>query len=1801
MKGRYYRHVMRLITAGVMALSVLSPVEVAVAASMDRGDVIQETLPGADEELSAEGRGVGEAVPEGAALSGMNFSGTGAEGAVQNGPPQNGELLEGVPQEETSQGGISQDGINQNENPQEGIPQGEVIQGEVLQNGLPQEGMPQNENPQEGIPQDGTLQEGAAANGEQPGAALAALAPEERSSGEVTYEIRQDYVYSIYANGQPLLIAASQEAGYAELYIDANRNGIGEPGEEITYLRGSGENGGIFYREGAGYFLCNSAVYGGAKEGDCQYDTCVTLTGPAENRTVDAVYGGNASGTLTGNACVNITGGNVRIVFGGNAGGILTGGTYVKMSGGIAEFVFGGGDGGETNGNTSVEVTGGCITNRIVGGNGTGQINGSTFVSVENAQVGYVFGGNEVSGIVTGDTNLVFGDKTLATGWIYGGGAGYSNDVITEVAGSTNITINGGEFQQNIYGGGGWRGAAVGASNIVINGGSVPYDVYGGGEEQSYVAGKASITVNGGDVNRIYASGAGFNNTAAEVGEAAICLNGGKVDWFSALTLEENDKVLINGGLSFELSGDSFSDITCWFGFSGHSVSLNDVNVAFRNAAVDTCMFYASVRGSMSLSFDNAYVKSLYLAGNVLRDAEEAALSYVNCGSEEKSWREQPSLTGSHLDGNKFTTILMKDSYMNFKDDSFTTEDNTLRACTEKLIVDGGALRVIGLMISDMPPTEFRNVPLLLRSGSSEAIHFDEIPVGNARIQWMNDDGTVPADKKDRVIAEAPTEAPNRLFASGYPDYVLKTVSVARGVSEGGIMWWGKGWCAGTSEQLCNCQLVTSCLETEVFPLAEGDDGTIAVLRDVQTGSTAYSQNCEVVEHEGTAVAVAYSLISEGTTAPGAAIDGDQLTVRGTGRVHVQTTQYLNGKNIAYDSYIQFLEVPDSDSFTYTEGLAEELSLSFGGTNAETVTNYAMLWSNTEHQFVSQTDYSVTLEEETVIFHINQEYLGSLAVGEYSFNAHVPYLDGQNRRRTYIYNFTVSIVPVIEVENPVIELSEERFHYDGKAKTPSVVVKDGDTIIPTEEYEVSYRDNTDVGTAVVVITDKTGGRYTVNGSRTFEIINEYKAENGTDYSAVLNENGWVNGDFVISAGDGFLLSTGNTLADQWVASLERTEENADGSVTFYCKNTETGLISMAVTENYKLDRTAPMGYDIQFNGNSVKTELENITFAGVYGESVEVGLTAEDDLSGIGQISYLQSEGILTQEQLENAGEWINGEEFTVSAEDGKKFIIYGKAVDLAGNMVYFASEGAEFDLKGPEVGGVESGGIYNVTQVVHVTDAHPGVVILNGEPVSGDVILPGNREAVYIIRAVDLVGNETVVTVTMKSVNSLMEPIRELTENNVTSDDGEKVRQVLETAENALGGNASLEERKALQTVIAACKALDERLEAIEKEYDRMESETDSILQNPVKLTDQGALEKVEEGLGKLLEEYGSNYTEEERSRIEADLLRVKEALESIRKVQRVENIMAALPDAEGVSPDNAEAEEAAKQAKALWEALTEYEKTLVDTGRLEKLLAALKDYRILEGDGSEWTKETERDITFKANGAIEKFVGILIDGRSVESELFTVSRGSTIITLKEGLVKMLPVGTHSLTVLYSNGETSAVFEILEESSSDGEKDPDNGNETPGTGEENPGNGNETPGTGEENPGNGNETPDTGEENPDNGNETPGTGEEDPGNGNEGTNAGDKKPNISNESPDTGDIDSDDGGEGSSAADETSDGGDEEPDEGESAADRTSSAAEEEGLSISHCILWLLLVACAAGIWYGIVWRKRKKQDETD
>ena len=64
------------------------------------------------------------------------------------------------------------------------------------------------------------------------------------------------------------------------------------------------------------------------------------------------------------------------------------------------------------------------------------------------------------------------------------------------------------------------------------------------------------------------------------------------------------------------------------------------------------------------------------------------------------------------------------------------------------------------------------------------------------------------------------------------------------------------------------------------------------------------------------------------------------------------------------------------------------------------------------------------------------------------------------------------------------------FTYDGTAKEPAVVVKDGETVIAKDEYTVEYVGNVEPGTATVRIIDVPGGAYDVSGEGTFVITRE---------------------------------------------------------------------------------------------------------------------------------------------------------------------------------------------------------------------------------------------------------------------------------------------------------------------------------------------------------------------------------------------------------------------------------------------------------------------------------------------------------------------------------------------------------------------------------------------------------------------------------------------------------------------------------------------------------------------------------------
>ena len=243
----------------------------------------------------------------------------------------------------------------------------------------------------------------------------------------------------------------------------------------------------------------------------------------------------------------------------------------------------------------------------------------------------------------------------------------------------------------------------------------------------------------------------------------------------------------------------------------------------------------------------------------------------------------------------------------------------------------------------------------------------------------------------------------------------------------------------------------------------------------------------------------------------------------------------------------------------------------------------------------------------------------------------------------------------------------------------------------------------------------------------------------------------------------------------------------------------------------------------------------------------------------------------------------------------------------------------------------------------------------------------------------------------------------------------------------------------KLMEVVSTAQEALNaEEIKAVE-----------GITKDTIKLTDKEALEKAKIALEFVLNEYNNHYTEKEKQEITANIACILEALESIQKIQTTMDFLSNLPSADSVSPDDMDIETAVKQANAMLESMTEYEKSFVDTKNLEAVWNALLDYKILEGNGSKWIKNSNGSITFKANGSVQKLKCIFIDEKLVDKENYTIKEGSTIIILKEHYLNTLAVGNHRLTLYYLDGETSAAFEIEASLTDDENKKPDDSSGT--------------------------------------------------------------------------------------------------------------------------------------------------------
>lgn len=455
--------------------------------------------------------------------------------------------------------------------------------------------------------------------------------------------------------------------------------------------------------------------------------------------------------------------------------------------------------------------------------------------------------------------------------------------------------------------------------------------------------------------------------------------------------------------------------------------------------------------------------------------------------------------------------------------------------------------------------------------------------------------------------------------------------------------------------------------------------------------------------------------------------------------------------------------------------------------------------------------------------------------------------------------------------------------YDGKNTaeidgTPALAgVVDGDVLtlingVPTFD-SVKIGNNIPVSfTAFTLSGDsETVGNYTLTQPTgiTASIV-EYAAD-GSEYS--VNSNDWINKDFVITAKDGYKLSLTDTANGEWADSLAESDETGNGKLTFFVKNTETGVISAAVTENYKIDKTAPTG-EVKLNERTAFQKFINtITFGLFFKDDVHVKLRAEDDASGVKSVLYFKSDRILTDDEVRAITDWTDNSDFDIEAKDMDKFVIYVRIEDNAGNVTFIGSDGVTFDTTAPEIVGVDDGKTYYVTKKVAIDDENPESVTLNGEPVEGVFTLVGDKDATYVIRAEDKAGNMTEYTVYMKPLSSVTDAVSGITVDNVKSSDAETIsaveRQILDIAEAFDDGESTEDERNKLTEAAAKCKDLNKRITEVADEITRLTDTVNGYDIDKVTSADKADIEKLIADTDTLLS--GDNLTDAERAALEA------------------------------------------------------------------------------------------------------------------------------------------------------------------------------------------------------------------------------------------------------------------------------------------------------------------------------------------
>ena len=102
---------------------------------------------------------------------------------------------------------------------------------------------------------------------------------------------------------------------------------------------------------------------------------------------------------------------------------------------------------------------------------------------------------------------------------------------------------------------------------------------------------------------------------------------------------------------------------------------------------------------------------------------------------------------------------------------------------------------------------------------------------------------------------------------------------------------------------------------------------------------------------------------------------------------------------------------------------------------------------------------------------------------------------------------------------------------------------------------------------------------------------------------------------------------------------------------------------------------------------------------------------------------------------------------------------------------------------------------------------------------------------------------------------------------------------------------------------------------------------------------------------------------------------------------------------------------------------------------------------YKILDGANSSWPENTDGSLTIRGNGEMEKFQNVKVDGKIIDKKNYTVTKGSTIITLKVDYLKTLATGDHTFEIVWTDGSATTKFAVAKNKSGDNNKNNNNNN----------------------------------------------------------------------------------------------------------------------------------------------------------